>query len=404
MTRIAIVGAGVSGAIVAQGLQDLPGVEVFCVERVAVDDHSQAGTGLNVGPNALKALGAFLPDIHDTVVANSLPWRHWRISLTDGTELMDLPLDRVADNPGIRIRWSELYALLRRPILDRILFDTEVDAMRHAGPDERGPLVLDLTNRRTGETRVLDGIDLLIGGDGRYSRVRETFLGRPEPIHVGVCIFRLLVETNLGPALDDYEQWFNGPNRLLAFQVPGGATYIAGSFPIPPGGEIPDDHKRPETLRRLYTPEGREPSPACRFMIDQISANAGQIHWARLQETAAEYRDESGHVLLLGDAAHPMVPTLGQGATQAIEDACVTVGMLRRHLSETRPESPPDIRAAVLAIEAARRDRVAFAAGFSRDATDTMLAGADPVAGTLKKTGPDFLDRLRRLYRDVPNG
>jgi salicylate hydroxylase len=53
-------------------------------------------------------------------------------------------------------------------------------------------------------------------------------------------------------------------------------------------------------------------------------------------------------------------------------------------------------------IEELRRERVRFAMAFSREATDTMLEGADPVAGTLHKAQPDFMAKLRRLYRDVP--
>jgi len=53
-------------------------------------------------------------------------------------------------------------------------------------------------------------------------------------------------------------------------------------------------------------------------------------------------------------------------------------------------------------VEARRAERVRFVVQFSRDATDTMLEGADPVAGTLKKTEPAFLAKLARLYRDIP--
>ena len=43
-----------------------------------------------------------------------------------------------------------------------------------------------------------------------------------------------------------------------------------------------------------------------------------------------------------------------------------------------------------------------FTMEFSRDATDTMLEGADPVAGTLHKTEAEFMAKLRRLYQEVP--
>ena len=54
--RVVIIGAGVAGAILARRLARLPQVELVCLEKVEPEDHSEAGTGLNVGPNAIKAL------------------------------------------------------------------------------------------------------------------------------------------------------------------------------------------------------------------------------------------------------------------------------------------------------------------------------------------------------------
>jgi salicylate hydroxylase len=397
-TRIVIVGSGVAGSILAYGLRDLPDVEVICLERASADDHADAGTGLNVGPNAIKALRSFLPELADLLVQESLPWNSWRISLTDGQELMNLPLAEVADNPGIRIRWSQLYALLRQPVQDRVRFGTEVLSMRYARAGEVGPIVVETVDQGTGIESVIDGVDLLVAGDGRYSRVRETFLGRPRPYFLGVCIYRLLIEEARPHLVDDYEQWFNGPNRLLAFRVPGNATYISGSFPILPDEDVPTEAKRADVLRALYTPADGKASDQCAFLIDAICSRMGDIHWARLQEAPPVFCDSNYRILLLGDAAHPMVPTLGQGATQAIEDACIAAAELRAAF--TGPA--PSVAATLEKIEQRRQARVAFVVDFSRDATDTMLAGADPVAGSLKKTRPDFRTKLERLYRDVP--
>ncbi|WP_431121139.1 hypothetical protein [Variovorax paradoxus] len=55
-------------------------------------------------------------------------------------------------------------------------------------------------------------------------------------------------------------------------------------------------------------------------------------------------------------------------------------------------------------VDAARRERIRFAMALSITATDTMLAGADPVAGTRWKTGPAFLGDLSTLFRDVSLG
>jgi len=100
-----------------------------------------------------------------------------------------------------------------------------------------------------------------------------------------------------------------------------------------------------------------------------------------------------GRVLLLGDAAHAMFQTLGQGATQAIEDALAAAAVLRSR--------PATTQALCNDYETARRDRIQFACDFTREATDTLLPGGDPVAGSLKKAKEPFIGKLMKLYQDV---
>ncbi len=76
-------------------------------------------------------------------------------------------------------------------------------------------------------------------------------------------------------------------------------------------------------------------------MIDQICANVADTHWARMQEHDALYRAADCNVLYLGDAAHGMVPTLGQGATQAIEDAAVAATLIAQRYRARRSAMSP---------------------------------------------------------------
>jgi salicylate hydroxylase len=392
--RIVIVGAGVAGCVMARRLSLLDDVEVTCLERVTRDDHSEAGTGLNVGPNAVKALRAVDPELTDAITQASFTWTTWRISLTDGTVLFDLPLSEVAEGPGWRIRWSELYRVLREAAGGSVAYGCEITAL---GRDAIDPRRTSVAWTQDGKEFRLDGIDLLIAGDGRYSSVRRTISGDVPVRQIGVAISRVLVPDSSNGLIDDYEQWFNGPNRLLSFRVPPGHIYIACAFPIPPEADIPPELKTPEALRAAYTPPHAPPSAQAQWMIDTVCANVADTHWARMQEHDALYRAADCNVLYLGDAAHGMVPTLGQGATQAIEDAVNAAALITRRYNE----GERDVGRWLGEIEALRESRMRFVMEFSLAATDTMLAGADPVKGTKHKTEAPFREKLSRLYRDL---
>jgi salicylate hydroxylase len=393
--RIVIVGAGVAGCIVAKSLSRLPGVEVTCLERVSADDQSDSGTGLNIGPNSVRALQWHDPELLAQMDATSFRWESWRTSLTDGTVLFHLPLSQVADNPGRRIRWSELYRILREGAGPVVAYDCMITRVARS---DRNPAQSEIEWTQNGEARRLDNIDLVIAADGRYSEIRRAISGEPAINHVGIAISRVLVPDTSGGLIDDYEQWFNGPNRLLAFRVPPSHIYIAGAFPIASEEPIPDAMKEAPALRAMFTPGNGKPSDQSVWLIDTICAEAANNHWARMQEHDVLYADPACNVLYLGDAAHGMVPTLGQGANQAIEDACIAAD----HIVTAFMKGSRSPRDWLTAIALARGERVRFVMDFSLAASDTMMDGADPVAGSLHKTRPDFRAKLARVYRGGP--
>ena len=392
--RIVIVGAGVAGCVMARRLSLLGDVEVICLERVLRDDHSEAGTGLNIGPNAVKAMKAIDPALTERITEASYLWRSWRISLTDGTVLFDLPLVNVAEGPGWRIRWSELYRVLREAAGDSVSYGCEIANISRDVVDRSKTSI---SWSQDGNMHRLDGIDLLIAADGRYSQVRRAISGEPAVRQTGVAIFRLLVPDTSGGLIDDYEQWFNGPNRLLSFRVPPGHIYVAGTFPIAPEAQIAESAKTPDALRAAYAPPSGTASAQARWLIETVCQNVSDTHWARMQEHEMLYRAADCNVLYLGDAAHGMVPTLGQGATQALEDAANAATLITQHYATGSREVPGWLSD----IEALRKDRMRFVMEFSLDATDTMLEGADPVKGTAYKNERSFQSLLKALYQDV---
>jgi len=392
--RIVIVGAGVAGSVMARRLSLLPGAEVTCLERVARDHHAEAGTGLNVGPNAVKALKLTDPELARLVTQSSLPWASWRISLTDGTELLNLKLAEVAESPGWRIRWSELYRVLREAAGTCVHYGCEITGVARAASHPCKAKVAWIQDGRVGH---IDDIDLLIAADGRYSLVRRVMSGEPKVRQTGVAISRVLVPDTSKGLIDDYEQWFNGPNRLLAFRVPPGHVYVACAFPIPPDADIQPHSKTADTLRAVYTPRSSLPSAQARWLIETVCANVAETHWARMQEHDVLYRAADCNVLYLGDAAHGMVPTLGQGATQAIEDGATAASLIEQRYRQGQH----DVSIWLSEIEGLRKARMRFVMEFSLEATDTLLEGADPVSGSRHKNEPSFRNRLHLLYNDV---
>lgn len=403
--RVAIIGCGVAGSVLAHMLAREPGFEVLAFEKATPDDHAEAGTGLNVGPNALKALKAAAPDLHQRVTAASLDWLRWRCEEADGSPIFDFPLADLADNPGIRIRWSELYRSLREPIAHIARFGVSVTRVDFEDATHRR-LYVEFTDA-AGMPQRETGFDLVVATDGRYSALRPQFAGAWVPRHIGVTIYRLLVPNTSDGLIEDYGWWFNGPNRLLSFRVPSDelndSVYIAGAFPLPPGEPVPEALKQPDPIRNFYLPQGRAACPEVAWMVEQLCTHTADIHWARLQESPLLFRDPSGHVLFIGDSAHGMVPTLGQGATQAMEDACVAGRLMLQASDAARAEGRAlNVPKLTAAISAARSERVQFAMDFSRDATAAMLAGADSRAEMLRLREPEGEARFRRLWAEVP--
>ncbi|WP_298932782.1 NAD(P)/FAD-dependent oxidoreductase [uncultured Ramlibacter sp.] len=396
--KIVILGAGVAGALLARRLARIPGIDVTCLERVQPDDHSEAGTGLNVGPNAVKALRLTDPALAAQVEAASLPWSRWTAALADGSVLFDLPIESVADNPGIRIRWSELYRVLRVGAGSAIRYGCDVTGV---GRDPKAPGKTFVTWEEGGQVHRSEGIDLLVGADGRYSLARSALSGVPQPRHVGVAILRALVEDTSGGLVDDYGQWFNGAHRLLAFRVKPGHVYIAATFPLVPGAPVAPAWSTAPVMRATWEPaSGRPRSATLQWLLDALCEQLPDSHWARMQESDVRYHETDANVLYLGDSAHGMVPTLGQGATQAMEDACAAALIIEDEIAQgQRP-----VAAWLERIARVRTPRVQFAMALSLQASDTLLAGADPVAGAHWKTQPPFLADLSRLFRDVALG
>jgi salicylate hydroxylase len=386
--RIAIAGVGVAGGVIATGLAQLPGVEVLAFEKVGLDDHASAGNGLNVGPNAMLALQRALPEMAARLRDHSLPWRQWRANTMAGELLYEVPLHEVAVCDGIRIRWADLYRECRAQAGAAVRYHAEVRDVEQAAD---GRLRVRVVHADARVEEIAD-IDLLVAADGRYSALRQQLCGSAPVRHLGVGNFRVLLDDGGEWPIRDLEQWFHGPHRLLAFRLQGGLVYLSGNIPIEVGEDIPDQRRTAQWLEEAYTPADGVMAEAPRRLLRGAcrAADRGELHWSRLQEGTTCWHDDSARVLFPGDAAHPMVPTLGQGATTAIEDGAVFVEQFGAALATG---AAADLQALVRGYATARADRTAFIRRFSWEASDVLRdTGAAYEHVRAKGAG------LRRLY------
>jgi len=396
--KIVIVGMGVAGGVIAAGLRGLAGVDLVCLERVDRADHALAGNGLNIGPNAVAALRATLPGIARALEETALPWQAWRAAAIDGRPLLYLPLADVAPNEGLRIRWSDLYGVCRRAAGPEVAFRMEAvdveprdgEGFRvHACDGDAQPITMDA--------------DLVIVADGRFSSLRKQLVGAPVVRHLGVANFRVLLDDDGRLPIDDLEQWYTGSNRLLAFRLRDGLIYLSGNLPLAPGSEVPEVMKTAGYLEAAYLPGGVRSAPVPAWLVRAACDAVEQHHWSRAQEITACYRAAGGRVLFVGDAAHAMAPTLGQGATLALEDACAWVNLFRQAVTEADGQAGDvDLPKLTSAFAALRHERVDFIRQLSWDAADCLLQGADAEALVREKSSPHWRAQFSRLYREAP--
>jgi salicylate hydroxylase len=351
--KIAIVGGGIGGLTAALALRQA-GLEAHVYEQASV--LREVGAGLTMGPNAIKILhhlGIAEALRAVGVVPHSRDLRDWQ----SGDMLARIPLADAA-----LARWGAPFYSVHRADLH--------DALRAALGDQHitlGARCVSVEQHASEVTiRFADGRtashDLLIGADGIHSVVREYVVGPDLPSWSGQVAWRGLVPAAIGHdvGLELRHQLFFGPRRMLI------AYYVAAGWLINWVGVTQSDDAwadeswsargdRDEALA-LYA----DWHPQVRAVI---GGTESIYKWALFDRPPLETWTR-GRVTLLGDAAHPMLPFMGQGAAQSIEDALV----LARCLAANRD----DPQRAIGTYVARRRARAAALQTASRDAGRTM--------------------------------
>src|SRR5215212_3515336 len=349
--RAMIVGAGIGGLTAAIALRRA-GIEATVFERAG--EIKEVGAGILLAANAVRALGE-LGLFHEVsqlgTPASAGQIRSWR-----GEALAEVPtreLERRSGAPSVAVHRADLQSfLLNEAGENNVVLGAECSGFEQ---DEAGVTAIfaDGTVQRGG---------LLIGADGLNSTVRARLFGREKPRYAGYTAWRAVVKPDreLLPWGTGFETWGRG-SRFGCAHIGGGRVYWFATRNAPEGerdGPVGSLSGPKASLTRLF--DGwHHPVP------DLISETE---EWTIRRDDLYDREPLSGswgggRVTLLGDAAHPATPNLGQGACQAIEDAVV----IARSLGQVvQTDSKAEVPNALRRYEGLRGERTAWIVHRSR--------------------------------------
>jgi 2-polyprenyl-6-methoxyphenol hydroxylase-like FAD-dependent oxidoreductase len=333
---VVIVGGGIGGlfaanALIAHGL------------RVSVHEQASAlgeiGAGVFLTPNSVRhlqrvGLGPLVERWGARVGHESRYFRH------DGARIAPV---QVTDSAG----WNATFGMHRADLVallaDALPAGTVRTGHRCTGFEQDG---------NTARVSFADGAsaaaDVVIAADGIHSELRHHVFPPSQPVFSGSVAYRGLVphERVAHWPTDRWQMWLGEGKHFLVFPVRAGKLLNYVGF-VPADEEMKESWSAPgdpNVLRRAFV--GWD--PRVEQLLKEVQLT---FRWA-LYDREPLPTWTNGRLSLLGDAAHPMLPHLGQGANQSIEDGMALATILARANRTTAP-------AALFAYERLRRERVA---------------------------------------------
>lgn len=316
MSKLLIAGGGIGGLASALACTR-GGIEVALYERAT--EFSEVGAGIQLGPNATRILHAWgLQGALDEVVAR--PDRLQVRSALSGRELGVLRLGEQSvqryGSPYVTIHRADLHILLLSELMRRDQACLHLKSAVSRFEQNADGVTVHLQDGRSATG------DALLGADGGFSGVRRQLLNDGTPQPTGHLAYRAMVlQSSLPQALRSQQvtAWLGPKLHVVQYPVRRGewlnvVAIVHGQVQ----GDLGQwDHRAngPE-LQRLM-------GLTCNPLQSLIAAIGAWRLWGlsiRPPLTGARQMAQ-GRVALLGDAAHPMLPYLAQGAGMALEDA-----------------------------------------------------------------------------------
>lgn len=307
-----IAGGGIGGFATALCLARR-GHRVRLFEQAAAI--REIGAGIQIGPNAFHMFERL--GLTAAVRAKAaLPRALTMMDGISGEQVTSIPLD-----DAFLERFRHPYALIHRADLHRILVDA--CALEPGIEVHTGVKVIGHSDAGTSVLLHTDSGDhtgcALIGADGLWSTIRAGIVGDGAPRVSGHIAYRaVLAAADMPAALrtDSMTLWAGAKTHLVQYPLRGGELYnLVAVFHSDKYAEGWDTHGDPAELQLRF----RDAAAPVKALLDKIDA---WRMWVLCDRDPVKNWSR-GNVTLLGDAAHPMLQYMAQGACMAIEDAVV---------------------------------------------------------------------------------
>ena len=352
--KIIISGGGIGGLTTALCALKF-GHEVVVLERAM--ELGGVGAGIQVSPNAMKVFEALKLDERMAELGFTPESIEGRMGIS-GIHLFNIPLADAAVE-----RWGSPYLHIHRADYISVL----ETALRERSPESirLGHEVASYSQTATSvSVKLLDGSemdsDVLIGADGIHSPIRSQMLSDEKPVFTGNVAWRAVVPID---KLGDYAPrptacaWMGRGKHCVTYRLRGGT--LANLVAVV---------ERDDWVTESWTEKGTTEEALSDFegwhpTITRVIEEADELYrWALFDRVPLKTWVD-GRVAILGDAAHPMLPFMAQGAATAVEDAWVVAHKLSTY---------DTVNEALTAYQNARYERTSLIQANSRKNAKTF--------------------------------
>ena len=393
--KILIIGAGIGGLTTALACLQR-GFEVQVLEQAPALE--EVGAGIQIPPNASKILAAL--GLEQEIAARAFRPQELETRMgQSGQQVFSIALNAKTLN-----HWGASYYHIHRAdyvaVLSAALQARAKDALVLNATFSHYQQTADAVVAHMTDGRQFLG-DILIGADGLRSRVRQQILGPEQPRFTGNMAWRAVVPlTALNhPPPPNACVWMGPGRHAVTYHLAAGLVNFIG---VVEGQDFVQEDWHTTGARHQAAADFADWHPIITGLIDKAEA----LHcWALYdRQTLSTWCD--GRVVLLGDAAHPMLPFMAQGAAMAVEDGWALADCLAAQASHS-PHAQQDIADTLRAFQNRRLPRTMAAQNASRRNMKTFHRST--VVSQLANYGPMWLGgklaphlvrrRLDWLYR-----